>query len=167
MLPDQLVQSNNVVVAGDFNIHINKQVENDEAGIFVSTLELMGLVIHQLEETHKSGNILHLILTVQVQTHVENNQKDAITNMVNDCGRNSKKLYTFVTNLTGTFKENPLPEDLPNRELAEQFAEFFLTKIRRLDRTLMKKESTVQAVMVILPTLSLNLTDSWKRKWQA
>ena len=29
----------------------------------MSTLELMGLVIHQSEETHKSGNILHLILT--------------------------------------------------------------------------------------------------------
>ena len=62
-LPDQLVQSNNVVMAGDFNIHINKQVENDEAGILMSTLELMGLVIQQSEETHRSGNILYLILT--------------------------------------------------------------------------------------------------------
>ena len=60
-LLDQLVQSNNIVVAGDFNIHINKQVENDEVGIFVSTLESMGLVIHELEETHKSGYILDLL----------------------------------------------------------------------------------------------------------
>ena len=62
-LPHQLVQSNNIVMAGDFNIHINKQIVNDEAGIFMSTLELMGLVIHQSEETHKSGNVLDLILT--------------------------------------------------------------------------------------------------------
>ena len=61
-LLDQLVQSNNVVVAGDFNIHINKQFENDKAGI-MSALESMGLVLHQLQETHKSGNILDLILT--------------------------------------------------------------------------------------------------------
>ena len=62
-LPGQLVQSNNVIIAGNFNIHINKQVENDEAGIFMRTLESMGLVIHQSEETHKSGNILDLILS--------------------------------------------------------------------------------------------------------
>ena len=43
-LPDQLVQSYNVVVAGDFKIHINKQDKNGEAGIFPSTLELMGLL---------------------------------------------------------------------------------------------------------------------------
>ena len=50
-------------MAGDFNMHINKQVENYEAGIFMSILESMTLVLHQSEETHKSGNILDLILT--------------------------------------------------------------------------------------------------------
>ena len=46
---------------------------------------------------------------IQLQTHVENSQKDAITDMVNDCGKNSKKLYTLITNLTGILKETPLP----------------------------------------------------------
>ena len=41
-LSDHLVQSSNAVMAGGFNIHINKQVGNEEAGIFVSTLELDG-----------------------------------------------------------------------------------------------------------------------------
>ena len=50
-------------MAGDFKTDINKQVENDEVGIFRNNLESLGLVIHQSEETHKSGNILDLILT--------------------------------------------------------------------------------------------------------
>ena len=79
--------------------------------------------------------------------------------MVNDCGRNSKKLYTLVSNFTGTFKENPLLEGLSNEELAEQFAEFFIQRSRILDR--------VWVVMTILHTLSLNLADSQKRKCQA
>ena len=49
-LLDQLVQSNNVVIAGDFNIQINKQVENDVAGIFMSTSESMGLLIHHSDK---------------------------------------------------------------------------------------------------------------------
>ena len=57
-----------------------------------------------------------------------------------DCGRNSKKLYTLVTNLTGTFKENPLPEGLSNKELAEQFAKFFITKIKKIRHELDDKE---------------------------
>ena len=52
--------------------------------------------------------------------------------MVNDCGRNSKKLCTLVPNLTGTFKENPLSEGLSSEELVEQFAEFFITKIKKI-----------------------------------
>ena len=59
-------------------------------------------------------------------------KKDAITDMANDCRKNSTKLYTLVTNLTGTFKENPLTEGLSNEELVEQFAEFFITKIKKI-----------------------------------
>ena len=47
-------------------------------------------------------------------------------------GRNIKNFYTLLSNLTGTFKENPLPEGPSNEELAEQFVEFFTTKIKRI-----------------------------------
>ena len=63
-------------------------------------------------------------------------KKDAITDMVRDCGRNSKKLYILVTNLAGTFKENHFPEGLFIKELAEQFAEFFITKIKKYKQDL-------------------------------
>ena len=68
-------------------------------------------------------------------------KKDAITDMVNDCGRNSKKHYTLVTNLTGTFKENPLPEGLSNKEVAEQFAKFFIKEFKKIRQELDDKET--------------------------
>ena len=63
-------------------------------------------------------------------------KKEAITDMVNDSGRNSNKLYTLISNLTGTFKENPLPEGLSNKEFAEEFAEFFIIKIKKIRQEL-------------------------------
>ena len=98
---------------------------------------------------------------------VEYSQKDAIKDMVKDFGRNSKKLYTLVTNLTGTFKENPLPEGLSNKEVAEQFTEFFITKIKKIRQELDDKGIYRIGSNGKPNTLSLNLTDSQKRKWQA
>ena len=46
------------------------------------------------------------------------------------------KLYTLVTNLTGTFKENPITEGISNKKLAEQCAEFFITKIKKIRQKL-------------------------------
>ena len=39
----------------------------------------------------------------------------------------SKKLFDLVSNITGATKENPLPECSSDKELANQFAEFFLS----------------------------------------
>ena len=73
---------------------------------------------------------------IQVQMHVENSQKRCHYRHGQWLWRSSKKLYILVTNLTGTFKENPLPEGLSNKELAEQFAEFFITKIKKIRQEL-------------------------------
>ena len=68
-LPDQLLDSNNVVLARDFNIHVNKLDLHDDAGIIVDTLEALGFKFYQLDTTHKSGNILDLILTQEGSTY--------------------------------------------------------------------------------------------------
>ena len=62
-LPDQLIDSNNVVLAGDFNIHMNKLDLDDDVHVFIDTLEALGFKFYQSDETHKSGNIFDLILT--------------------------------------------------------------------------------------------------------
>ena len=41
-LPSQLVRYNNILLAGDFNIHMNKAAIDDELGLFVSTIKAMG-----------------------------------------------------------------------------------------------------------------------------
>ena len=55
------MHSNNVI-PGDFNLHISN--DNDaEAVIFTDTCEAFGLYQYVMFPTHKSGNILNLVLT--------------------------------------------------------------------------------------------------------
>ena len=57
---------------------------------------------------------------------------ESITLMINDCNRDSKKLYNLATLLTRTVKENPLPDHTDKEELANQFASFFINKIQKI-----------------------------------
>ena len=68
-LPDQQIDSNNVVLARDFNIHVNKLDLDDDASIFLDTSEALGFKFYQSYSTHKSGNILDLILTQEGSTY--------------------------------------------------------------------------------------------------
>ena len=68
-LPGQLIDSNNVVLAGDFNIHMNKLDLDDDVCVFIDTLEALGFTFYQSDSTHKSGNILDLILTQEESTY--------------------------------------------------------------------------------------------------
>ena len=61
-LPDQLVENDNVLILGAFNIHINDQTDED-AGIFTDTMEVLGLSQHVEHPTHRLGNTLDLIFT--------------------------------------------------------------------------------------------------------
>ena len=59
-ITDVVVQDTNLLVVGDFNLHINN--ENDEnAAKFMELMVALGLVQHVTRPTHKSGNILDLI----------------------------------------------------------------------------------------------------------
>ena len=51
---------------------------------------------------------------------------------VEECGKDSKKLYRLITELTGGPKENPFPDNIEENSLANQFAEFFLNKIKNI-----------------------------------
>ena len=57
---------------------------------------------------------------------------ESITMMINDCNRDSKKLYNLAALLMGTVKENPLPDHTDKEELANQFASFFINKIQKI-----------------------------------
>ena len=57
-----LSQHTNNIILSDFNLHISKDLDTD-AAIFIDTCEAMGLYQHISFATHKSGNILDLMLT--------------------------------------------------------------------------------------------------------
>ena len=59
-------------------------------------------------------------------------KKEKITVKVLKCDRDSKKLYDLVSNLTGTKVVNPLPEHNDSEQLANEFADFFMEKIRKI-----------------------------------
>ena len=59
-----------------------------------------------------------------------------ISNKVIQCGKDSKQLYSLVNNLLGTKVENPMPENQTDLELANDFSEFFSSKIKKISESL-------------------------------
>ena len=61
-LTEALSQHQNIILAGDFNIHINKQ-DDPEVNILMDTMTALGLQQHTNFITHHSRNTLDLIFT--------------------------------------------------------------------------------------------------------
>ena len=57
---------------------------------------------------------------------------DKITEKVTECAGDTKKLYSLVSYLTRSEIENPMPPGKTDDELAEEFAEFFMQKIKTI-----------------------------------
>ena len=62
---DIVTSNTNLVVLGDFNIHIN-DVDDPTAGTFLDTMTALRLKQHVKGPTHKSGNCLDLIFTEEM-----------------------------------------------------------------------------------------------------
>ena len=60
LLVDIVASNTNLVVLGDFNIHVN-DVNDPNASIFLDMMTALGLKQHVRGPTHKSGNYLDLI----------------------------------------------------------------------------------------------------------
>ena len=54
--------------------------------------------------------------------------KTTWTEKIRDCGTDAKKLYTLINNLTNNNKDNPLTKSQSDEGLANQFAQFFMSK---------------------------------------
>ena len=57
---------------------------------------------------------------------------DKITEKVTECAGNTKKLYSLVSYLTRSEIENPMLPGKMDDELAEEFAEYFMQKIKTI-----------------------------------
>ena len=64
-MADVIAEYSNLIVVGDFNIHINKD-NNPNALIFMDTMVALGLKQHTKGSTHRSGNCLDLVFTEEL-----------------------------------------------------------------------------------------------------
>ena len=64
------------------------------------------------------------------------NKTETLREKVNQCGKNSKKLYSLMNSMCGTVKQNPLPPSTSEQSQAESFADFFLQKIVNIRESL-------------------------------
>ena len=72
----------------------------------------------------------------KIQKHANNEQIEVISEKVLQCGRDTGRLYDLMNNISGTTKENLLPDHTNEETLAKEFAEFFLEKIQMIQREL-------------------------------
>ena len=61
-LADVLADHRNLLILGDFNIHVNS-IDDPDAEVFSDMMEALGLDQHTNFSTHRSGNILDLVFT--------------------------------------------------------------------------------------------------------
>ena len=59
-------------------------------------------------------------------------KRQLITKQVIDSKGDNKKLYKLMAHLTGARSDNPLPPHDSDESLANQFADYFITKIDRI-----------------------------------
>ena len=59
-------------------------------------------------------------------------KKETISNAVVEWGNDSKALYRLIDNISGIKKDNPLSPSATDKNLAEEFADFFLGKIEKI-----------------------------------
>ena len=61
-MADVLTDHRNLLILGDFNIHVNS-INDPDAEVFSDMMEALGLDEHTNFITHRSGNILDLVFT--------------------------------------------------------------------------------------------------------
>ena len=84
---------------------------------------------------------------------------------VDECKGNTKKLYSFVRYLTGTKAQNPIPDNTGDEKLANDFADYFIQKIWKIQDNLddypkfkPRRNSTITPLMNFEPTTADEVT---------
>ena len=196
-LSERLTDWNNVVITGDFNIHINNQ-DNYWKLKTLNTMELLdnmeldkldfnekdldNCVIEYKNKIRKALDKLapEIECSIVIRhkfpwfTDVINQQKgivrrwekiwwkhkldhqwkalkhgcnkygkllkrtktDKLSDLVTDCGRDANKLYKLVNSITGSNTANPMPPSKSDEVPAEEFADYFMNKIKAIRDTL-------------------------------
>ena len=62
-LTESLANDKSMIIMRDFNIHINKRGEDEDATAFMNSIESLGFQQHVNFSSHRMGNTLDLVLT--------------------------------------------------------------------------------------------------------
>ena len=84
---------------------------------------------------YKRGDtwIAFKVVMSKYRSELQSAKKEILSNKVLDCGNDTRKLYALVNSLTGVPNNtNPLPECDNYEQLAEDFADHFMTKIKNI-----------------------------------
>ena len=71
---------------------------------------------------------------------LEFNKRNYITTKVTKATNNTRQLFKIKGGLLGGYEENPIPQDEENRQLAEDFEDYFLGKIEKIRENFKDKE---------------------------
>ena len=63
-------------------------------------------------------------------------RKTTVSEKINECKQDTKKLYAFVNNIIGRASANPLPKRESDEQLTEEFADHFIAKIKKIQDAL-------------------------------
>ena len=58
-------------------------------------------------------------------------QKSTLSKKIDECGNDTKKLYSLVNGLMGRTFENPMPKSESDDQLVENFVDFFIENIKK------------------------------------
>ena len=87
------------------------------------------------------------------QGKIVKRKRETISKKIEECGSNSRKLFQLVNHLAGHKPENPLLPRNTDKELANEFADFFISKIVRIRQEL-DKHPLYQPSMSDVPELN-------------
>ena len=63
-------------------------------------------------------------------------KKSTLSDKVNECKQDTKKLYVFVNGIIGRTSENPMPKSDSDEQLAEESVDYFMAKIKKIHDSL-------------------------------
>ena len=63
---------------------------------------------------------------------LKQHRQEIISNIILECGRDNKKLYTAINSRTGVKKSKPMPPGNSDLDLANTFADHFMNKIQKI-----------------------------------
>ena len=89
-----------------------------------------------LKSRSPEDKVTYKEVSATYQHYLKHNKHVFINNAVRDCGKDTGKLFKLVSELTGRVKENPLPTSDTDKELADDFVDFFMVKIDKIRKEL-------------------------------